>query len=337
MAATTRTTLASLLALTLLAPTAAAQEGCYTLQSSAGQRLGTVTIEAGPDGLMMSAALANGRSRPALMQEAPGRLRFVGARAETPTATAGLAGLGTPAPATAASTTRRTVDLVARAGGYTATIRDGATVIATERLVRLRAALIVPAATTDTSHMNAFQAYANQVAAIYRARGYSPVHVFKGESWELLIARLEQAGKEGTPYERVVTIGHGGWDGPFLGWDQVSPSSNNETFQKFIAALGKGTTPSARIFASGCHTAGSNASERASKMNSLVWVREVARAAKRSVGGPAGMTSTEYTRQHVLAVLEGEGTTRQEVIWATPTVTKRIRAGGTLSSGKVIE
>lgn len=335
----TRTTLASLLVLTLLAPMAAAQEGSYALQNEAGQRLGTLTIEGGESGLLrMTAALANGRSRPALVQEAAGRLRFVGApAAAAPTETGGLAGLGATAGAAAAPTTRRTVDLVARTGGYTATIRDGATVIATERLVRIRAALIVPAATTDTSHMNAFQAYANQVAAIYRARGYDPVHVFKGESWDLLIAKLEQAGKDGTPYERMVTIGHGGWDGPFLGWDQVSPQSNNATFQKFIAALGKGTTPAARIFASGCHTAGSNASERASKMNSLVWVHEVARAAKRSVGGPAGMTSTEYTRQHVLAVLEGEGTVRQEVVWATPTVTKRIRPGGSLSSAKVIQ
>lgn len=335
---TRTTTLASLLVL-LLAPVAVAQEGAYTLQNQAGQRLGTLTIQAGEGGLLrMTAALANGRSRPALVQEAAGRLRFVGAPASgATTETSGLAGLGATAGAATAPTTRRTVDLVARTGGYTATIREGANVVATERLVRIRAALIVPAATTNTSHMNAFQAYANQVAAIYRARGYDPVHVFKGESWDVLIAKLEQAGKDGTPYERMVTIGHGGWDGPFLGWDQVSPSSNNETFQKFIAALGKGTTPAARIFASGCHTAGSNASERASKMNSLVWVHEVARAAKRSVGGPAGMTSTEYTRQHVLAVLEGEGTVRQEVVWATPTVTKRIRPGGSLSSAKVIQ
>ena len=82
-------------------------------------------------------------------------------------------------------------------------------------------------------------------------------------------AALPGAAGAGRYYQRLVFIGHGGWDGPVIGsraeWAtrQVSGKENPELFDTFVAAIQKGMTPDGKILASSCHAGGSDRYERA--------------------------------------------------------------------------
>ncbi|MBL4844710.1 MAG: SH3 domain-containing protein [Planctomycetes bacterium] len=190
----------------------------------------------------------------------------------------------------------------------------------------------------DLRHMTdggAFKAYANQLKKTYGQQGYQTV-IADVDSFEDSIDELNAASE--APYARVVLIGHGGWDGPVLrshvGTRQVSGKYNVEVFERFVAAVNAGTTPTARIYNSSCHAAGTARSEKAPWSSPYRWVHDLAKRTGRHVAGPAGKTSTEWTRQQSLATLEGQGVVVQEVHVARGDKLRILYSGMNLASAK---
>lgn len=322
-----------LAALTCAAPAALAQEGAYLLTGPDAR--GSARIEKQGVDLVLVTTLDAGGERPAARQDParPGTFIYV-----KPLQTGGAAG----ALDGAAAVSTWTVTVKSAGGGLEAVIRKDAQVVSTEQLrprpaqAGPKAALLVHATAWDTSHAAAFKGYATQMAAYYRLHGYSRTDLLAGAGQESLIAALRRADHEQRPYSRVVIVGHGGWDGPMLsqgGTSQVSWSDHQPLFLEWLAALQAGTTADARLFSSSCHAGGSNRYETG---NAYRWVDDVARRAGRIAAGPMGPTSTEYTMQQVLAALEGVGSTKQEVRWASPQGFRTLSAGGTLGGAGAI-
>lgn len=306
--------------------------GSYVLTGANGAR-GQATISGEPGSLVLEVRNADGTDRPAARQTpgAAGRLQF-----EALIEAEGIAGRITGEGAT---TRRRTVELAPDGqGGLRATTRDEGGATTQERLARFRAALLVHAETYDRTHVNAFKAYAVDLKNLYSQRGYQRCDLVSGSDFQVVNDALLAAERERRPYERLIIIGHGGWDGPVLGAyregaiRQVSSHENPAGFATFVDAVRRGTTAGAKLFASACHAGGNNVYERADGRNPYVWVDDLAEKTGRTVAGPAGYTSTDYTRRHVLATLEGEGTTVQEVRWASPAGVRSIKPRGTLAS-----
>lgn len=316
--------------------------GAYALHAESGARIGQASINGEGDGLVLRARLNDGRTRTPLAldpaRSTSGKLVF--ARSASNATSDGLiGGLAGSDAAPTPNARPRTVELTRlNDGSLRAVIKEGDAVVGRERLTRVRAALLVHASTYDETHVSAFRGYATRIARLYRARGYVAAETMLGTSIEVVVDRLLKAEADGQPFDRVVFIGHGGWDGPVLGkyseegHHQASSHYNPEAFAKLVDAVKRGTTPAARIFSSSCHAGGSNVYERAAGRNEYVWTDDLAVRTGRIVAGPAGYTSTEYTQQHVLAVLEGEGVTVQEVRWASGTGSRTIKPRSSLAA-----
>jgi hypothetical protein len=219
---------------------------------------------------------------------------------------------------------------------------DGASVKSRVKLVRQHAALVFHDNAYSTTDINTFAYYGREVANYYRSKGYPIVKEALGDSWADIAAIVSSAEAEGHPYDRVVFVGHGGWDGPLIwgdkndGISQASEGMNTEYFHAFTAALRHGTTADAKIFFSACHSGGSNRFELASfgpdsDVSKEHYVDDVARESGRTVAGPMGATSTAFSLRAVKAALEGEGTTAQQTRIAKGSGPARvIAAGGSL-------
>lgn len=230
---------------------------------------------------------------------------------------------------------RESLVLAPDGDGFVAEFRRGNRPYARGRMQRLslRAALIVPALSYNQQDGKAFGVYGRRVGDYYRQQGYGRADVAPVGSVQQLVALLNAAADEGRPYRRVVIIGHGGWDGPMFHGQQASSSENPQLFEQLVAAIQRGTTPDAQLFSSSCHAGGSNRYETDSR--TYRWTDDLARRSGRVVAGPNGKTSTEYTYQHVLAVLEGVGVTKQEVRWSSPQGVRTISPGGTVAGSQL--
>jgi len=221
--------------------------------------------------------------------------------------------------------------------GYYGTVRGDMGVL---RLVRVVAAgppraLLIPARVNNAVEQRALLTFARDLARYYGPRGLE-AEILQPESADQVIRYLEDAGLAGKRYSRVVWIGHGGWDGPIMGTAdprQLSGKYNTAGYERLVVALRRALTADARLFASSCHAAGNNTHEMKMPNKSLYnWVHDLSRRTGRLVAGPAGLTSTEYTYQHVLAVLEGQGTVKQEVHVAEGETLRVVWPGRALSS-----
>lgn len=217
--------------------------------------------------------------------------------------------------------------LRAKGDGFVGRTRKGQAV----RLQRRRAVLIVLGGAEDPNDSAAFRVYGKQVADYYRQKGYARVEQVLMYEWQKTIDALNQAPAAGHPYSRVVFVGHGGWDGPIsyggVSDSQGSPDYNPELWETIVRAFGAGTTRSAKVWVSCCHAGGSDRYERQDpKRSKLIWVDALAGRTARTVAGPCGSTSTEWSLQLVKA-LEGEGALVQETRYAT------VRGGRYLSRG----
>ncbi len=314
--------------------------GSYALLGESGARIGNASINGEGDALVLRARLNDGSERAPISLDAARSSgnTLVFARPAGPASDGLIGGLDGTSGEVAPGAPARTVEVTRQNdGSLRAVIKEGDRVVSRERLTRVRAALLVHASTYDETHVSAFHAYASRIARMYRDRGYVKAETMLGTSIEVVVERLLRAESEGLPFDRVVFIGHGGWDGPVLGkyseegHHQASSHYNQEPFAALVDAIKRGTTPAARIFSSSCHAGGSNVYERAAGRNEYVWTDDLAVRTGRIVAGPAGYTSTEYTQQHVLAVLEGEGRTVQEVRWASATGSRTIKSKATLA------
>lgn len=198
------------------------------------------------------------------------------------------------------------------------TQRQGGQVVAQEQLRPYRAALLVPVLPYNEPEQKAFTTYANRLARHYKQSGFDRADVAPVTSLQQITGALKAAAREVRPYSRLVFIGHGGWDGPMFRTGQISGQQGEEGFEQLAAAIKVGTTPDAKIFASSCHSAGSSVGELEQGMSTYRWTDDLARRTGRVVAGPLGKTSTEWTYQHVLAALEGQGTTMQGVRISSP-------------------
>ena len=219
-------------------------------------------------------------------------------------------------------------------GRVSAVFRKGTAVIGKESLTRERAVLLIAAEAYDKTHVSAFNAYAGECGSYYKAKGYTRVDKIPGQNWEQVIAYMVQCEADGVTYERVVSVGHGGWDGPFY-WgqgensktSQVSTVYHEDMWPALVDAFRRATTSDAKIMISACHAGGSNVFERAlEEKPRIIWVDDLAKGTGRTVAGPAGKTSTEYSLQNTKALLEGEGVTVQECRLATGTQARTIKA-----------
>lgn len=315
------------------ASAANAQEpvGNYALERN-GARVGTATIENVDGTLVLRTRLTDGTTRPDARRDPSLPARTF--RYDSVPPTNGLSNHITGNLNVGAAGQVWTVELTPQNGALRAVLKQDGAVKAEEKLTKVtppKAALLVYCNAWDQTHVNAFQAYAAAVARRYRAAGFTRTDSIKGESWDVVITALQAAAKESRPYERLIIIGHGGWDGPIMS-GQVSAHSDPEKFALFVDAVRRGTTPTSKILSSSCHAGGSNKYEAAREYdNKYRWVDDVARRTGRTVAGPNGYTSTEYTEQHVFALLEGQGTTRQECRWASPQGVRTVPGGGTLA------
>jgi hypothetical protein len=212
---------------------------------------------------------------------------------------------------------------------------EGRTLMTVE-LVRRKRALIAHSTGNERSHDNVFLVYARQIRTYYRALGYE-VDVLPADGWSTILDALRAAGTSGATYTRVVTIGHGGWDGPIFS-GQLSPWNAGQGWAELIAALRAGTTADAKYWVSACHAAGSDRYERAEESPWRPrdrWVDQVARASGRSCAGPAGITSTTLALRQVRA-FEGAGSTAQESRLASPEGVRTVRSGGLIVNARLV-
>lgn len=109
-----------------------------------------------------------------------------------------------------------------------------------------------------------FYNLAKELQALYRGKGYRvrDEDLVQGSSWEVVIEKLNAAAQAGSPYERLVTIGHGGWDGPIMDGGQSSQWIGGMQYQRLVEAVQRGLSPTGKIFTSNCHTGGSDRFER---------------------------------------------------------------------------
>ncbi|MCO5169188.1 MAG: hypothetical protein M9894_22825 [Planctomycetes bacterium] len=306
--------------------------GTYRLSGREGVRAlqGTVVIRATGSGLALSGSLGS-RGQVELTGACAGdEASFAPEASAAPTA--GLVGAlaGGDAPASDAAAT---ISVRLRANGpgkLRGEVVDGAgRRLMTLELTRRRRALIVHATGHGPSHDNTFKSYGGMIRTYYAALGMQVV-MLPAASWATVLAELVRAGDDGEPYVRVVTLGHGGWDGPIFG-GQLSPWMSASRWSELVDAVRRGTAPEAKLLVSACHAAGSNRWESWRPHDR--WVERLARAAGRTVAGPAGITSTTFALRHARA-LEGAGTFAQETRLAAGDGVRAIPSGGGIRSGK---
>jgi hypothetical protein len=332
-----KTTWLAAAAVILTATMARAEEpsGSFKLERN-GALVGTVRIETVGGKLVLATHLDDGAERPLARHSGPRTFTYDG---QLPSL--GLAGVlnGNQVPPADAVWTVELRGALLQSGVWRARVKANGATQFEERLVKMtgKRALMIPQKAWDPTHVNAFKAYATHVKRRYDAMGYDRTDILFGESWAVVFDALKLAETEHRPYTRVIFIGHGGWDGPIGLGPQVSSESDPENFKVFLDAVRRGTTPDAKIFASTCHSGGSDKYEEANAWNNKYrWVDDVALQTGRTVAGPRGKTSTEYTEQHVFAVLEGEGVTRQAIRWASPEGVRNISAKGTLAAAPLL-
>lgn len=140
-----------------------------------------------------------------------------------------------------------------------------------------------PPSTDDDRY---FVTVCRQLRDRYRARGYriADDDVLLGTSWDVVIGKLNAAAAAGTPYERLVTVGHGGWAGPILPGGQLAASYWEGPFGELLEAVRRGVSPTGRIFCSNCHSAGSDRIERAGDAADRTRHQRAVEAARDGVG-----------------------------------------------------
>ncbi|MBX3471179.1 MAG: hypothetical protein KF878_30295 [Planctomycetes bacterium] len=306
--------------------------GTYRLGGREGSRTlqGTVVIRATDAGLTLSGPLGSRGQVELTGALAADEASFAPAPSAAPTAglAGALAGGTAPAPDPAA-----TISVRLRTNGpgkLRGEVVDGAgRRLMTLELTRRRRALIVHATGHGPSHDGTFKTYGGMIRSYYAALGIQVV-MLPADSWATILAELVRAGHDGEPYVRVVTLGHGGWDGPIFS-GQLSPWMSASRWQDLVDAVRRGTAPEAKLFVSACHAAGSNRWETWRPHDR--WVEQLARATGRTVAGPAGITSTTLALRHARA-LEGAGTFAQETRLADGDGVRAIPSGGGIRGGK---
>lgn len=235
----------------------------------------------------------------------------------------------------------------APAQGCTLTLRPGTTAgkftgqlvaadgrrLMTVELIRKRQALIAYATGYQQDHDDVFRVYGKKIATYYKALGLE-VNLLPVASWDEVLEALRAAGQSGAVYSRLVTIGHGGWDGPMM-HGQLSPWLNATRWTELVEAVRAGTTPDAKYLVSACHAGGSDRYEKArgDARDDKSWVDQVARATGRTVTGPAGTTSTTFALRQAQAA-EGAGAFAQETRVASAAGVKVCR--GWLAPAKLV-
>jgi hypothetical protein len=232
-------------------------------------------------------------------------------------------GLGST-PAAPAQTARMLV--VTESGGKLKAVvhQDGKADVAVT-LTRKKEALVAYG-----TYQGGMKVFAQQAADYYKSKGYT-ITMIPGD-WEAVTLKLVAAEESGHTFSRFIISSHGGWDGPMFEGKkcQLSAQECTDEFGDLIRAMRRGLTPDAKMIFSACHTGGSNRYEDHTKQTyydySYIYSDDVAAKTGRTVAGPMGETSTEYTRQLVMAV-EGEGVTKQETRVSTPSGGKTIQPG----------
>jgi hypothetical protein len=342
---------ASLVAFAALAPARAADEpalGTFSVVLEEGKKStrGTATIRPDGDEIVLGARLADGRTLagrcPRGGAAQPG-VAFVSSSLRTfPLATSGdTPGLADGVTGVAASSeaSATTLELtLTPLANFRGLLRSGDVALGKATFTRDRGVLVFHAGAWVDDDAKFFEIVAMRIAAYYASCGYARRDRHLALSWDGVIATLLAAEAEGRPYDRVVFVGHGGWNGPILsspnstGPSQASGGSETELFKRFADALRRGTTPRARVYLSGCHAGGSNAAERTPGVPSYVYADDLARRARRLVAGPAGPTSTEDALAQIRAALERELPLVQETRVATAAGGKSYDAGETIGN-----
>lgn len=267
--------------------------------------------------------------------ELPGSREGSSWRFATPVATGGMTGVLVPGQPEATAPALTLTFTQTRVGAFSGTGAgpDGRKTMTLE-LTRKRRALITYATGYGVED-NTFAAYGRQVRTYWRALGLE-VDFVPAASWDAVISALQAAGDAGTPYVRVLSVGHGGWDGPIYR-GQLSPWYGGAGWTGLVAAYRHGTAPESKMYVSACHGGGSDKWEitRGVGRTHDKWVDELARATGRQVAGPAGITSTTSALRQVRA-LEGAGTVVQETRFASADGVRVVKAGGTPAIYKVI-
>ena len=124
----------------------------------------------------------------------------------------------------------------------------------------------------------------------YQEAGYE-VTLAPGVVFPKLLKLLANAAAAQQPYSRLILIGHG-W-GESHSWRPEA-----EAFERFVAALRAGMTPSGKILSS-CHGGGD------SKAEARRWVLDLARRTGRTVAAPMRPLRARRVVYHGLAILEG--------------------------------
>ena len=139
-----------------------------------------------------------------------------------------------------------------------------------------RRALILPCSTPGSEKDASYcHIMCKQLRGDFEELGYAVdvVDVSEQCNWPHVIAQIEQAAAQGRRYERFVTVGHGGWDGPMLydvggTYQQASRISHVDLFERLVEALKTALTPSSRSYANNCHCGGNDRVEtKAAKLD----------------------------------------------------------------------
>lgn len=315
--------------------------GKYRLGGREGARAltGTIVVRRDGAGLTFSGPLGSRGDVTFAGTAEGGTYRFEPTTDGSGSGGVGLVGALTPGDAPAPET--------GPAQGCTLTLRPGATAgkftgqlaaadgrrLMTVELTRKRQALIAYATGYQQDHDDVFRVYGKKIATYYKALGLE-VNLLPVASWDEVLEALRAAGQSGAVYSRLVTIGHGGWDGPMM-HGQLSPWLNATRWTELVEAVRVGTTPDAKYLVSACHAGGSDRFEKArgDARDDRSWVDQVARATGRTVTGPAGTTSTTFAFRQAQAA-EGAGAFAQETRVASAAGVKVCR--GWLAPAKLV-
>ncbi len=188
------------------------------------------------------------------------------------------------------------------------------------RLIRKKEALIVYG-----THENGMKVFAQQCEKYYRAKGYTVT--IMGGQWQAFADALLGGETSGHTFQRVVVVGHGGWDGPMFQnsrFSQISSTYNGEDYWNWVRAMKRGTTLDAKYIVSACHSGGANRYE--TWRVDYRYTDEVAKHSGRTAYGVNGSTSTEWSKQ-LCMFAEGEGGARQESRVSGPGGGKTVMGG----------
>lgn len=136
---------------------------------------------------------------------------------------------------------------------YKARIVRGEETLATLKLQRRHRVLVAWDASRSGAEHNTFKGNAAKVVRYYKGRGMSVdelVLTDQRDGWFDIMQAFDKAWTVGFRYTRVVTVGHGGWDGPIFprksGYTarQISTQDSKEYWTHLVNAFKYGTAPS---------------------------------------------------------------------------------------------